>query len=64
MSERPQIDGWKAIEFAANLRAIDDHYDRLQFLEDVLENDMISIEPLWPRFVHFCKTGEITAIED
>ena len=60
MAEEPitmneQIDGWLAIEFASSDYNIDDHYDRLQFLNDVLENDMVTIGDSWPEFVEFVR---------
>lgn len=50
MSDRDQIDPWTAIKFAIS---IDDHYDRLAFLEDALMHDMTSIAADWPDFVDF-----------
>jgi len=55
MTERPQIKPWDAIAFAVR---IDDHYDRLQFLIDCQEQDMISIKDDWPDFVAFCAKAD------
>jgi hypothetical protein len=59
--ERPQINAWKAIEFA--MEEIDDLGDRIAFLQDCMENDMLTIgEPSsprhdagWPEFVTWIK---------
>lgn len=52
---REQIDPWLAMQFAVDRNMIDDHYDRLSFLEAVLENDMETIGFEWPDFVEYVR---------
>ena len=55
--QRPQIDPWGAISFAAG---IDDHYDCLEFLNACLhgdmmaliDGDMMALIEDWPEFAH------------